>query len=226
MKKILACLLGCLLILGCTAFAQAEFDPLQISLWADDVGYEWTCEYSAGSVLSEPMVEYIADEGGEGGSYDFHFGITGSGKAYLVFNYGVSWGIDAPLRTMICCVEVDEGGKTLIRSAECFNDDGVVVVKLPGNPSDGWSWNYTTAEGGVIELLKEEFRPYEDSLNTAGGITEYEFRVTEPGSAMLLFNFANMWDPYAAAQETFVLMVSADNNMQISLNIEENADDQ
>ena len=226
MKKFLACVIACVLALCCAAFAETEFDPLQISLWADEAGYEWTCEYSEGSVLSEPMLEYIADENGEGGAYEFHFGILGSGKAYLIFNYGVVWGIDAPIKTMICCVEVDESGKTQIRSAECFNDDDIVVVKLPCNPADGWNWNYTTAEGGMIELLKEEFRAWEDSLDTAGGITEYEFRVTDSGTAMLLFNYSNMWDPYAAAEETFVLVVSANKNMQISLNIEENADNQ
>ena len=227
MKKFLAFIIACALITCCAAFAEDNgFEPLRISLWAEDNAYEWTCEYSAGNVLSEPMCEYIADEDGVGGTYEFHFGVLGSGKAYMVFNYGVSWGIDAPLKTMICCAEVDEDGNVRVRSAECFNDDDVIVVKLPCNPADGWGWNYETAESNMITLLTEEFKPYDDAIETAGGISEYEFRVTEPGTAFLLFNYANMWNPYDAAEETFVLVVAANEDMQISLNIEEYADAQ
>ena len=78
----------------------------------------------------------------------------------------------------------------------------------------------------MITLLTEEFKPYDAAIETAGGINEYEFLVTEPGTAMLMFNHANMWDPYVAAEETFVLVVAANDDMQISLNIEENADAQ
>jgi len=223
MKKIIAALLACAMLLGCVCFAESGFEPMKISLWADDSGYEWTCEYADNGVLSEPMYEFIADENGTGGTYEFHFGILKSGTAHLVFNYGVSWGIAAPLRTMVCSVTVDEFGKAEIRSAECFGDDNIVVVKLPGNPSTGWTWNYETAETGMITLLDEEFQPYSDDLATAGGITEYEFQVTTSGAAMLMFNYANMWDPYAAAEETFVLSIAANDDMEISLNIEEYA---
>ena len=227
MKKFLAFMIACALLICCAAFAEDNgFEPLRISLWADDNAYEWTCEYSTGGVLSEPMYEYIADEDGLGGTYEFYFGVLGSGKAYMVFNYGVSWGIDAPMRSMICCAEVDENGDVRVTSAECFNDDSIVVVKLPCNPADGWGWNYETAESGMITLLNEEFHPYDAAIEAAGGITQYEFRVTDPGAAMLLFNHANMWDPYVAAEETFVLVVAASKDMQISLNIEEYADAQ
>ena len=227
MKKLIAALLACALILCCAAFAEdKDFDPLRISLWSEDNAYEWTCEYSAGGVISEPMYEYIADEDGAGGTYEFYFGVNGPGKATIIFNYGVSWGIAAPIRTMICSVVVDESGRAAVRSAECFNDDDIVVVKLPCNPADGWSWNYETAEDGIVELLKEQFTPYEADIDTAGGITEYEFRVNAPGSEMLMFNYSNMWDPFAAADETFVLVAAAGKDMQISLNIEENADAQ
>lgn len=226
MEKIIAFMIACALLLCCAAFAENGLEPLHISLWAEDSAYEWTCEYSDNGILSQPMYEYIADENGEGGTYEFYFGVNEPGSASLVFNYGVSWGITPPLRTMICSVAVDESGKAMVRSAECFNDDDIIVVTLPCNPADGWGWNYETAESGMIELLNEEFIPYDASIAAAGGVTKYEFRVTESGAAMLMFNHANMWDPYAAAEETFVLVVAANKDMQISLNFEDTANAQ
>lgn len=226
MKKLIAALVAFALLISCACFAEGGLEALEISLWADNSAYEWTCEYSDNGVLTEPMYEYIADESGESGTYEFYFGVNEPGNAVLVFNYGVSWGISAPMRTMICSVNVDESGKALVRSAECFNDDGIVVVKLPCNPADGWNWNYETAESGMIELLKEEYLPYESSIGAAGGVTTYEFRVNEPGAELLMFNYANMWDPFAAAEETFVLAVAAGKDMQISLNFEDTADAQ
>lgn len=223
MKRIVAVLLMLALLGIC--HAEGEFEPVQISLWADENSYEWTCEYSDNGVLSEPICEYIADENGSGGEYDFHFGVLGAGKASLIFNYGIAWGIAAPIRTMVCTVIVDEKGNVEIRSAECFNDDHVISVQLPGNPSDGMTWNFEPPEEGMIELIGEDFSLYEDSLETAGGVSKFEFQVTQSGSTMLMFNYSNIWDPYAAAEETFVLLVSADGNMQISLNLEEIADE-
>ena len=52
MKKIIAALLACAMLLGCVCFAESGFEPMKISLWADDSGYEWTCEYADNGVLS------------------------------------------------------------------------------------------------------------------------------------------------------------------------------
>lgn len=225
MKKIVSVLMALAFVFSGVCFAQSAFNPLQISLWAEESGYEWTCEYSDNGVLSEPICEYIADENGLGGEYDFHFGVLSSGKAGLVFNYGITWGIAAPTRTMVCSVLVDEAGNVQIRSAECFNDDGIITVRLPGNPSDGMNWNFEAPQESMITLLGEDYSPYADDLETAGGITEYEFSVSQSGSVMLMFNYTDMWNPYAAAEETFVLLVSADSDMHISLNLEESADE-
>lgn len=223
MKRLIALLL--MLALPCICHAESEFEPVQISLWAEENGYEWTCEYSDNGILSEPICEYIADENGLGGEYDFHFAVLAPGKASLIFNYGITWGIAAPLRTMVCTVIVDEAGNVEIRSAECFNDDHIISVRLPGNPSNGMTWNFEPPEEGMVSLIGEDFSLYEDALEAAGGVSEFDFEVTQSGSTMLMFDYANIWDPYAAAEETFVLLVSADSNMQISLNLEEIADE-
>lgn len=223
MKKINVLLLALCLLCG---FAVAEEDesiyqPIHISLWTDLAsGYEWTCEYDDNGVLSAPMEELIV-EGDQGGQHDFYFGVNRSGEAEIIFNYGVSWDVTVPERTVICSVKVDENGKNSVCWAESYSDDHMLMVILPANPTTGWDWAYQEDASGMISLVSEDYAPTDDLLEGAGGNITYQFKVEKAGTAVLMFNYSQLWEPNAAAAETYSVVVTANENMEISMTVDQ-----
>ena len=104
MKKALIALLIALCTLPlCARAEQVEFDPLQITLWGDNIeGYEWSCDYEDNGVLSSPFVEYVETENGVSSTYIF--GLQAPGRAQIVFNYGPNFALSMPERTMILLI--------------------------------------------------------------------------------------------------------------------------
>ena len=221
MKKALIALLIALCTLPlCARAEQVEFDPLQITLWGDNIeGYEWSCDYEDNGVLSSPFVEYVETENGVSSTYNF--GVRAPGRAQVVFNYGANFALSMPERTMICTVIVDEDGSFTVRRAERYSGDHMLVVNLPSNPTTGVNWNYEEDLSGVVTLISEEYVPLDEFLEGAGGNTEYTFRVEKSGEALLLFDYADMWNPDAEAQETYAVLVSANDAMEISMTVDE-----
>lgn len=223
MKK-LVCLLALVALLASAALAEqlAAFEPLRFSLWADGAaGYEWTCEYENNGVLAAPLQEVV--EQGEGSDYEFNFGVLASGEAEIFFNYGQSWDVSVPERSIICNVSVDEGGNCAVKWAEVYPDDQMLVFTLPSKPTSGWSWIYQgeSEDGGMVSLVSEEYTPIDAALEGAGGNTVYQMRVERPGETVLLFNYSNLWEPTAAAQQTYAVIVTANEDMEISISIDQ-----
>ena len=221
--KLAAALALLMLLCICASAEEAQFDPVHVSLWGEPAsGYEWTCEYEDNGVLDAPMQEYVeGTDGASGGSYDFYFGVRAPGRVHLMFNYGVSWGIEPPVRSALCTVTVREDGTQDVCWAECFTDDRMVEVRLPSNPTTGWNWGYAGDSAGTVTLLREDYAPYFEDLEGAGGVTTYELQVDAPGETLLLFNYANMWDPFAAAEESYVLRLMVSEEMEISMSVDD-----
>lgn len=220
MKK-LAVLLAvfCLLVLGCAQ--AAEYEPLHFSLWADtDAGYEWTCEYDDNGVLAEPMEEIIQQESGS--TFDYYFALEKAGDAEIIFNYGMAWDLSAPVMTSVCSISALQDGQVLVSKAETFTDDRMIVVTLPCNPSTGASWSYQgeSEVGGMVSLVEEYYEPYDAHLDGAGGNMIYHLRVDKPGETVLLFNHGNLWDPTAAAQQSYAVVVYASDDNELSISVE------
>ena len=219
--KLAAALALLMLLCSCASAEETQFDPVHVSLWGEPAsGYEWTCEYEDNGVLDAPMQEYVeGTDGASGGSYDFYFGVRAPGRVHLMFNYGASWGIEPPVRSALCSVTVREDGSRDVCWAECYTDDRLVEVRLPSNPTTGWSWSYAGDSAGSITLLREEYTPFYENLDGAGGVTAYELQVDAPGETLLLFNYGNMWDPFAAAEESYVLRLTVSEEMEISMTV-------
>jgi len=225
MKKLLALLLAALLACS-VAFATEEteevspYRPIHISLWGNPAsGYEWSCEFENNGVLEAPMSEYVeATE--NGGTYEYYFGVRGAGRAQIIFNYGISWGMSAPEQSIVCNVIVDEDGRAQVRWAAMYAGDNTIMVRLPGNPTTGWDWNYVNEPNGMVSLTSESYQAYDASLEGAGGEITYLFHVEKPGETVLVFNYANMWDPYAAADESYCVALNVNEEMEISMTIE------
>ena len=220
-KGLIALLVAVCLLLPCALAEQAvEYEPLLFTLWGDNSeGYEWSCEYEDNGVLEAPFVEYMDTENGV--SYEYNFGVRAPGRAQVVFNYGANFALSMPERTMICTVIADESGACTVRRAERYSQDRILVVNLPSNPTTGVNWNYEEDPSGMVTLVSEEYTPLDEYLEGAGGNTEYTFRVEKSGEALLLFDYADMWNPDAEAQETYAVLVSANDAMEISISVDE-----
>lgn len=221
MKKF-ALLLALCLLCSC-ACAEAEFQPLHFSFWGDAAsGYEWTCEYDNNGVLAEPIQEFV-DNGEGAGSFDFYFPVEKSGVAEIFFNYGVNYDVAVPEQSIICTVHVDEAGANTVRWSEVYSDDHMLVVKLPGNTTTGWGWSYQgeSENGGMVSLVSDEYEPIDAYIEGAGGTNIYQFKVEKPGETVLMFNHSNLWEPNAAARETYAVVVTANDDMEISIAVAE-----
>lgn len=223
MKKFLClALVLCLLFsLACAEEVQSEYQPIHVSLWTDTAGgYEWTCEYDDNGVLSAPMEELV-EESGDGGHHNFYFGVNKAGTAEIIFNYGVNYDVAVPERTVICTVNVDENGKNDVRWAESYSDDHMLMIILPSNITTGWGWSYQEDTTGMTTLVSEDYVPTDDLLEGAGGTTTYQIQVEKPGTAVLMFNYSNLWEPDAAAEETYSVIVTANEEMEISMTVDQ-----
>ena len=223
MKKFISLALALCLLLGaaCAEEIRAEYQPIHVSLWTDTAsGYEWTCEYDDNGVLSAPMEELV-EESEDGGHHNFYFEVNKQGTAEIIFNYGVNYDVTVPEKTVICTVNVDENGKNNVRWAESFSDDHMLMIILPSNPTTGWGWSYQEDTTGVTTFISEEYAPTDDMLEGAGGNTTYQIQVEKPGTAVLMFNYSNLWEPDAAAVETYSVIVNANEEMEISMTVDQ-----
>jgi len=204
-----------------SACAEEGFEPLHFALRGEtSLGYEWTCEYQDNGVLSVPMEDFIADPQGGDGVFAYYFGINTPGEAEIIFNYAPTLGISQPSQTIICSVSVLENGENSVIWAQIYADDGTIMFILPTNPTTGMNWNYTGDDSGVVSFLGENYAAQYWDLEGAGGHTTYLFRAEEMGKTLLLFNYSDMWDPYAAAEQTYTAEVIVGENMEISLAVD------
>ena len=219
MRFVSALLIAVLLLSA--AFAEEGFEPLLFSLRGNlSRGYEWTCEYQANGVLSAPMEDFIADPGGADGVFEYHFGVNQPGEAQIIFNYGPTLGISVPEQTVICSVNAGDGGETTVFWAQVYAGDNTIMFILPANPTTGMNWNYTGDDSGVVSFLGEEYTPEFEYLEGAGGWITYLFRAEKPGKTLLMFNYSDMWNPFAAAEHTYAAELIVGENMEISLAVD------
>jgi len=116
---------------------------------------------------------------------------------------------------------VDEEGKNNVRWAESFSDDHMLLIILPSNPTTGWGWSYQEDVTGMTSLISEDYAPTDDMLEGAGGATTYQIQVEKPGTAVLMFNYSNLWEPDAAAVETYSVIVTANEELEISMTVDQ-----
>lgn len=219
-----AVLLCLLLLLPACASAEGFF-PLLFSLrGSPSLGYEWTCEYQDNGVLSPPMQDFVADASGGDGVFEFHFGVNRPGEAEIIFNYGPSVGIAPPSQIILCSVTVDAEGEASVFWAQIYADDATIMLVLPANPTTGMTWNYTGDDSGVVSFLDEKYLASFDDLEGAGGRNTYLFRAEKSGETLLMFNYSDMWNPIAPAEQTYAVRVSVSENMEISLSVENSWD--
>lgn len=87
--------------------------------------------------------------------------------------------------------------------------DDVVELHLEENPTTGFRWSFEEVGTG-LEMFHDEFHLAGTPLVPgAGGVHEWRFRVTEPGSHALGLRLAQEWEDESTATRRFAVDIVA-----------------
>lgn len=213
MKKIVF-LLSLLLIFSVASAQQAvDFEPLQITLWADtQAGYGWSSVCDESGVLADAMPEVI--EQSEGSDYIFNYSVLKAGNAEVYLNYGPETEIGVPDRSITLDVTVDEGGSCSVKRLEVYPDDRMLVITMPAESESGLSWNYLgeSENGGIVSLVNQSAA--EDAHSVV-----FQMRAEKSGDTVLMFGYSDPWQPSSATDEIYTVIVNVSEEMDISVSV-------
>lgn len=83
-----------------------------------------------------------------------------------------------------------------------------LVVRLPSNPSTGYTWSYTVTGDDVLMLdTVTGEAPVKDGMVGVPGMAVWSFRAKAPGKATLTYVYSRSWEKNVAPAQTFTLMV-------------------
>jgi inhibitor of cysteine peptidase len=95
-----------------------------------------------------------------------------------------------------------DSGKTLtVSMGETF------IVKLPENPSTGYSWNLTAGSG--LEVISDQYVPDSASRQIvgSGGYHTWTILASSPGTSAVSGIYKRPWEPASASDERFTLNI-------------------
>lgn len=96
------------------------------------------------------------------------------------------------------------------------NKDGVIKitkgetleVRLPGNPTTGYTWEVTQIDRAVLDPLGEpEFIQDDGGGVGAGGRLVLRFKASQPGECFLRLDYRRPWEVGVAPEQVFELLV-------------------
>ena len=83
-----------------------------------------------------------------------------------------------------------------------------LVVRLPANPSTGYSWSYTVKGDDVLRLDSVSgVVPTANGMVGTSGDEVWSFRAQGSGNAVLTYIYARPWEKNALPAKTFTLKV-------------------
>ncbi|MBN2385860.1 MAG: protease inhibitor I42 family protein [Anaerolineales bacterium] len=95
------------------------------------------------------------------------------------------------------------GGQVSVR------DNGLIVIRLPANPSTGYTWEPQDLDSGLFAQTGEPvFTSDNPDLLGSGGIQVLTFRALRPGTATLTLVHHRPWETDVAPLETFTVTVT------------------
>ena len=86
-----------------------------------------------------------------------------------------------------------------------------IVVRLESNPTTGYSWRTAEFEPGIIELVSNEYQPYNTAGNIvgSGGTEIWTFKAIKKGKITITFEYVRPWekDIPPIKEETYIVEV-------------------
>jgi predicted secreted protein len=156
-------------------------------------GYEW--------VLAEPLPSWLVlvDKTaigpppgtiGGGGTEYWTFRATASGSTTLTFEYVRPWE-GTPARVHVC--QVTAGAPADTEYVDVFVGEQF-AIRLESNPSTGYQWVLAGSLPPWLELLGTKYTPTNPGMIGGGGVEDWTFRATGPGSTTLMFEYMRPWE--------------------------------
>ena len=90
------------------------------------------------------------------------------------------------------------------------------TIELEGNPTTGYTWEYTVEPDGILKEVSGEYVADETDENTAGAGGKYVYVLdgVKEGEATLEFSYVRDWEEEEEPEtRVFVLTVDADGNI-------------
>ena len=119
-----------------------------------------------------------------------------------------------------CSTLVPQPTPTMIPNTLTENDNGkiinlntsdIMVVRLPSNPSTGYTWEVQDLDDSVLEQLGDaEFESVDTAPNLvgAGGTLVMTFRAIAPGTVVLTLVYHRPWEVDVLPIQTFSVTVT------------------
>lgn len=83
-------------------------------------------------------------------------------------------------------------------------------IALEGNPTTGYSWNYTISDSSILELGSSHYQSEApEGIDGAGGTDTWDFRALKEGTATITFKYYRVWlgESDAAPEDSLVFNV-------------------
>ena len=118
----------------------------------------------------------------------------------LVFGLVFSSGC-APMQTLLS--EADNGKQVSLPVG------GQLAVRLPGNPTTGYTWEVQALDASILQQLGEPgYQSDQPQLVGSGGTLTLAFKALKPGTTRLLLVYRRPFEANVAPLKTFSVMVT------------------
>lgn len=185
--------------------------------WILDAGTWYYTDYTGamqtGVVEIDGKTYYLNDSGAM---------VNGNAKINdEIFNFAISGeaiGGKIPQATKAFSSNGVEQNVTIINNKNAEVSSGKIVsLKLSGNPTTGYCWDYSIDTEGII---KEESKDYISDakglkIEGAGGIYIWKFSGLKEGSTKVTFRYGRPWEKETLKTKTYLFKVDSNLNVTI-----------
>ena len=222
------------------ASMETEEDTLRVLLPANpSTGFEWTYEIGDPTVLECTESGFLPPADpmpGAPGHYSAAFrALLPNAQTTLSLNYARSWEGEA-VETLYLLITTDEDRclSAAVTESTIFApddpsedeplptleaDEGLLTVRLEGNPSTGYEWTAEIGDEAVLKPLGVTCLPdeTEEPVDGAGCLYEFRFEALAPNSTTALsFRYARSWENEPIDQLNFIVFTDAESNINIT----------
>jgi len=98
-------------------------------------------------------------------------------------------------------------------------EGNTAIVELKGNPTTGYSWNYTMSPAGVVREVSNEYIPdkTDENVSGSGGKFVFTFEAVSEGEADLVFSYLRVWETDVPAINTVTYRAVVDDKGNLKL---------
>jgi len=102
----------------------------------------------------------------------------------------------------------------------CASGQKQYTVKLPGNATTGYSWQYTMEPEGIVKEVGNDYvqDEAEEGMTGVPGEFIFVFEGAAPGKVELKFICSQPWDGGETSGDSAVYSLTVDNNLNITEN--------